>query len=199
MKFSPLINELIDSLRCLPGVGAKSAQRMAFSLLQKNRTGALKLSAALHDAMEHVQHCETCRNFTEQRLCEICSDEERTASGLLCVVESPQDVIAIEQSGEFSGLYFVLMGKLSPLDGIGPSEIGMPLLQQRLTEGAVNEVILATNFTMEGEATAYYITEMCKGLDIPVTRLAQGVPIGGELEQVDSNTLGRAFKTRSSL
>lgn len=199
MKFSPLINELVESFRCLPGVGAKSAQRMAFALLQKNRTGAFKLSAALHDAMEHVQHCATCRNFTEQRQCEICRNDERVASGLLCVVESPQDVIAIEQSGEFRGCYFVLMGRLSPIDGVGPAEIGMPLLQQRLTEGVITEAILATNFTMEGEATAYYITEMCKQLQMPVTRLAQGVPIGGELEQVDSNTLGRAFKTRSAL
>ncbi|BDX05749.1 recombination mediator RecR [Planctobacterium marinum] len=199
MKFSPLINELIESFRCLPGVGAKSAQRMAFALLQKNRSGALKLSAALHDAMEHVHHCQTCRNFTEQTECEICRDEQRRATGLLCIVENPQDVIAIEQSSEFKGCYFVLMGRLSPIDGIGPAEIGLPLLQQRLTEDDVKEAILATNFTMEGEATAFYITEMCKQLQLPVTRLAQGVPIGGELEQVDSNTLGRAFKTRSAI
>lgn len=199
MKFSPLITDLVESLRCLPGVGAKSAQRMAFHLLQKNRSGALRLSSVMHDAMEHVNHCQRCRIFTEKSLCEICSNEERVSTGLLCIVENPQDVIAFEQSAGFSGTYFVLMGKLSPIDGIGPSEIGMPELQTLLDSGDVNEVILATNFTMEGEATAYYITDMCKASDIKVTRLAQGVPIGGELEHIDGNTLNRAFQSRNPL
>lgn len=199
MKFSPLITELIEGLRCLPGVGAKSAQRMAFHLLQKNPSGALRLSSVLHDAIEHIQHCSRCRIFTEKNLCEICCNEERLASGLLCIVENPQDVIAFEQSAEFSGTYFVLMGKLSPIDGIGPAEIGMPELQRLLDSKSINEVILATNFTMEGEATAFYITEMCKASEVKVSRLAQGVPIGGELEHIDSNTLNRAFQSRNAL
>jgi len=199
MKFSPLITELIDSLKCLPGVGAKSAQRMAFHLLQKNRTGAEQLSTVLHNAMQQVHHCQKCRIFTEQDICQICTTQKRIDSGLLCVVENPQDVIAFEQSADYAGTYFVLMGRLSPIDGIGPVEIGMPLLQQRLDSGEVKEVILATNFTMEGEATAYYITEMCKAANVNVSRLAQGVPIGGELEYVDGNTLNRAFKSRNAL
>ena len=199
MKHSPLINDLVDSLKCLPGVGAKSAQRMAFHLLQKNRSGALRLSAALHDAMEHVQHCQRCRNYTEKSICDICADETRVSKETLCVVESPQDVLAIEQSAEYRGTYFVLMGRLSPIDGVGPAEIGIPQLQSLLQEGQIQEVILATNFTMEGEATAYYITDICKSLEIRVTRLAQGVPIGGELEHVDGTTLSRAFNTRSQI
>ena len=199
MKFSPLITELVESLRCLPGVGAKSAQRMAFHLLQKNRDGANRLSTVLHNAMEHVHHCQRCRIFTEQALCEICNNEERSNTGLVCIVENPQDVIAFEQSGNYKGTYFVLMGRLSPIDGIGPAEIGLPQLQAQLDSGDVKEVILATNFTMEGEATAYYITEMCKTAGVSVSRLAQGVPIGGELEHVDSNTLSRAFDTRNLL
>lgn len=199
MKHSPLINDLIESLTCLPGVGAKSAQRMAFHLLQKNRSGALKLSAALHDAMEHINHCQRCRNYTERTLCELCSNDIRLAKETICVVESPQDVLAIEHSAEYAGTYYVLMGRLSPIDGIGPAEIGIPGLQSLLNEGTIKEVILATNFTMEGEATAYYITDICKSLEIKVTRLAQGVPIGGELEHVDGNTLSRAFSTRSQI
>lgn len=199
MKFSPLITELIEGLKCLPGVGAKSAQRMAFHLLQKNPSGALKLSSVLHDAIEHIHHCSRCRIFTEKDKCELCTSEKRLASRLLCIVENPQDVIAFEQSAEFTGTYFVLMGKLSPIDGIGPAEIGMPELQILLDSGEVEEVILATNFTMEGEATAYYITEMCKAVDVKASRLAQGVPIGGELEHVDGNTLNRAFKSRNTL
>lgn len=197
MKFSPLITELIDGLKCLPGVGAKSAQRMAFHLLQKNPSGALNLSHVLHDAVEHIKHCSRCRIFTENELCEICSNQQRIDTGLLCIVENPQDVVAFEQSAEFTGTYFVLMGKLSPIDGVGPAEIGMPRLQSLLDSGEIKEVILATNFTMEGEATAFYITEMCKAANVTVSRLAQGVPIGGELEHIDGNTLNRAFQSRN--
>jgi recombination protein RecR len=197
MKFSPLITELIDGLKCLPGVGAKSAQRMAFHLLQKNPSGALNLSQVLHDTVEHIKHCSRCRIFTENELCEICSNQQRIDTGLLCIVENPQDVVAFEQSAEFTGTYFVLMGKLSPIDGVGPAEIGMPRLQSLLDSGEIKEVILATNFTMEGEATAFYITEMCKAANVTVSRLAQGVPIGGELEHIDGNTLNRAFQSRN--
>lgn len=197
MKHSPLIESLIKQLTCLPGVGAKSAQRMAFHLLERNREGAMKLSHALHDAMEHVVRCVRCRNFTEQSMCHICSSERRVESGLLCVVESPQDVVAIEQTADFSGTYFVLLGRLSPIDGVGPKELGLDKLDELLQGGGVNEVILATNFTMEGEATAHYIAEMCKSSGVSVTRLAQGVPIGGELEYIDGNTLSRALSGRS--
>ncbi len=172
---------------------------MAFHLLQRDRDGAMALSTALHDAMQHVSHCQRCRNFTESRLCPVCDDPKRVATGQVCIVESPQDVVAIEQTSEYKGTYFVLMGRLSPLDGIGPSDIGLDALQQLLQSEPVNEVILATNFTLEGEATAHYITEMCKTCDVTVSRLAQGVPIGGELEHVDGTTLGRALNSRSQM
>ncbi len=199
MKFSPLIQELIDALTCLPGVGKKSAQRMAFHLLERNRQGALNLSQHLHDAMEHVKHCSECRNFTESSLCEICSDPRRQDSEQLCIVESPQDVMVIEQISEFKGRYFVLMGHLSPIDGIGPAEIGLDKLETLLGSGQLKEVILATNPTMEGEATAHYIAQMCKSKDIAASRLAHGMPVGGELEFVDGNTLMHAFTGRRSL
>ncbi|XOV79057.1 MAG: recombination mediator RecR [Aestuariibacter sp.] len=197
MKYSPLIESLIKQLTCLPGVGGKSAQRMAFHLLERDREGAMQLSHALHDAMEHVTRCQRCRNFTEQSLCHICQQDKRRSSGLLCVVESPQDVVAIEQTADFAGTYFVLLGRLSPIDGVGPKELGLDRLDALLTSGEVKEVILATNFTMEGEATAHYIAEMCKAAQLDVTRLAQGVPIGGELEFIDGNTLSRALTARS--
>ena len=199
MKFSPLIDELISSLKILPGVGPKSAQRMAFQLLERQREGALKLSAALHDAMQHVKHCERCRTFTEQQRCDICRNPSREACGILCVVESPQDVIAIEQTAEFKGTYFVLMGHLSPIDGIGPSDLGLERLLSILIDEDIQEVILATNPTVEGEATAHYIAQMCKEQNIKATRIAHGVPVGGELEFIDGSTLTHAFSGRRSL
>lgn len=199
MKFSPLIDDLIAQLKCLPGVGAKTAQRMAFQLLERNRDGALKLSKALHDAMEHVKHCNQCRNFTEANLCDICANPMRHDNGILCVVESPQDVLAIESSSEFKGRYFVLMGHLSPIDGVGPAEIGIPELTELLQSNEVNEVILATNFTVEGEATAHYISDLCKSLNVTATRIARGVPMGGELEYIDGSTLSHAFQGRKQL
>ncbi|TDF39603.1 recombination protein RecR [Alteromonadaceae bacterium M269] len=199
MKFSPLIDGLISSLKVLPGVGAKSAQRMAFQLLERNREGALKLSEALHDAMQHVKHCQRCRTFTEQSICDICSNPKRQESGILCIVESPQDVIAIEQTAEFSGRYFVLMGHLSPIDGIGPSDLGLDKLLDILSKESVEEVILATNPTVEGEATAHYIAQMCKDNNVSATRIAHGVPVGGELEFIDGSTLTHAFSGRRQL
>ncbi len=199
MKFSPLITELIDAFTCLPGVGRKSAQRMAFHLLERNREGGLGLSSVLHNAMEHIKHCQQCRTFTESSLCEICADPARKDSVQLCVVESPQDVLSIEQTSEFKGRYFVLMGHLSPIDGIGPKELGLDELNQLLTDGNFSEVILATNPTVEGDATAHYIAQMCKSNDIQATRLAHGMPVGGELEYVDGNTLTHAFTGRRSM
>ncbi|GAC31667.1 recombination mediator RecR [Paraglaciecola polaris] len=199
MKLSPLILELINAFKVLPGVGPKSAQRMAFHLLERNRSGALQLSQVLHNAMEHVGHCKQCRTFTESELCEICAHPTRSDAGTLCVVESPQDVVAIEQTAEFKGLYFVLMGHLSPIDGIGPSEIGLDDLANMLDNKDLTEVILATNPTVEGEATAHYIGQMCSARDIQATRLAHGMPVGGELEYVDGNTLTHAFVGRRSL
>ena len=199
MQFSPLIKELIDALKILPGVGPKSAQRMAFHLLERNRHGALQLSAVLHNAMEHVQHCQQCRTFCENSLCEICASPQRQQSPLLCVVESPQDVLAVEQTLEFKGRYFVLMGHLSPIDGIGPSDIGLDQLDRILQAGGINEVILATNPTVEGSATAHYIAQMCKSHQIQASRIAHGVPVGGELEFIDGNTLTHAFSGRRAI
>lgn len=198
MKFSPLVQELIDSLKCLPGVGAKSAQRMAFHILERNRVGATKLANVLSDAMENIGHCQQCRNFTEQELCEICASPKRQTSPLLCIVESPADVIAIEQTGDFQGRYFVLMGHLSPIDGIGPDDIGLDVLERQLATGEFKEVILATNPTVEGEATAHFIAELAKQYDVSITRIAHGVPIGGELEYVDGNTLSHALTGRKN-
>ena len=196
MSFSPLISELIQALKCLPGVGAKSAQRMAFTLLERNREGAMTLSQALHDAMEHVTNCDQCRTFTESSLCALCANPSRGESAQICIVESPQDILAIEQTSQYKGRYFVLMGHLSPIDGIGPSELGLDILQNRLVAESVEEVILATNPTVEGEATAHYISEMCRRQNIPSTRIAHGVPVGGELEYIDGNTLSHAFSGR---
>ncbi len=196
MSFSPLIDELITAFKCLPGVGAKSAQRMTFNLLERNRGGALKLSEALHNAMEHINNCEQCRTFTEAQLCNICNNPNRAKSQQICIVESPQDVLAIEQTAQYKGTYFVLMGHLSPIDGIGPKEIGLDILQQRLAQETIEEVILATNPTVEGEATAHYISQLCKKYNIKTTRIAHGVPVGGELEYIDGNTLIHAFTGR---
>ncbi|OFC71109.1 recombination mediator RecR [Alteromonas confluentis] len=199
MKFSPLLGELISALTCLPGVGNKSAQRMAFHLLERNRDGAMKLGTVLHNAMEHIQHCQQCRTFTEDEVCEICRSPKRQEAGVLCIVESPQDVLAIEQTLSFGGTYFVLMGHLSPIDGIGPADIGLTELETRLKQEPVSEVILATNPTVEGEATAHYIAQMCNSLDITASRIAHGVPVGGELEYIDGSTLTHAFSGRRKL
>ena len=196
MKFSPLVSELIDSLKCLPGVGPKSAQRMAFQLLERNRQKGVRLGQSLLSAMQNVGHCSRCRTYTEDDICQLCASAKRIDSGILCVVESPADVVAIEQTGQFGGLYFVLMGHLSPLDGIGPLEIGLDILKKNLQDNDFNEVILATNPTIEGDATAHYIGQMCKQLDIQASRIAHGVPVGGELEFVDGTTLTHAFSGR---
>jgi recombination protein RecR len=198
VSFSPLIEQLVESLRCLPGVGRKTAQRMALHLLERDREGGLHLSAALAEAMEGVSHCPQCRNFTEQELCSLCADPRRD-SATICVVESPTDVVAVEQSGSYRGLYFVLMGHLSPIDGIGPEDIGLDILKQRIERDGVTELILATNPTVEGEATAYYLSELVRGEGIRISRIAHGVPLGGELEYVDGSTLAHAFSGRKPM
>jgi recombination protein RecR len=192
---SRLIENLIDAFRCLPGVGNKTAQRMVYYLLERNRDGALNLSKALAEAVDNVRQCSRCRNLTEQEICAICNDDRRDA-GKICIVESPIDVEVIESSTDYRGRYFVLMGRLSPLDGIGPEEIGLDLFVERLNEDAIDEVILATNPTVEGEATAHYISELVKTRNIRVTRLAHGIPLGGELEYIDGGTLMHAFSGR---
>ncbi len=179
MKFSPLVDALISELQCQPGVGPKSAQRIAFHLLQSGRESAAQLAAAMSDAVNLVGHCERCRTFTENRLCSLCENPKRAESGQLCVVESPADVLAIEQLGHYSGRYFVLMGHLSPLDGVGPEQLGLEQLEAIFAEQGLGEVILATNPTVEGEATAYYIAELAKDHGIEVSRIAHGVPVGG--------------------
>ena len=196
MNFSPLVQELIDTLKCLPGVGAKSAQRMAFHLLERDRVGASKLSNALKNSMENVGHCQQCRTFTEQTVCDICQNPKREIVQQLCIVESPADVIAIEQTGEFKGKYFILMGHLSPIDGIGPEDLGLDILSQLLSGDSFKEIILATNPTVEGEATAHYIAELATKYNVDVSRIAHGVPVGGELEYVDGNTLSHALSGR---
>jgi len=198
VQFSPLVSELVDALRILPGVGPKSAQRMAFHLLERNRDGALKLAGVLERAMRDVRHCRDCRMLTEAELCSICASQNRDRS-LLCVVENPVDVFAVEQSSSYRGLYFVLMGHLSPLDGIGPNELGIPLLVERVAATGVKELIVATNPTVEGEATAHYIREALRERAVAVSRIAHGVPMGGELEFVDGNTLARALSGRRSI
>lgn len=195
MSDQPLLKSLIDALRCLPGVGPKSAQRMAFYLLERDREGGRRLAAVLAEAMERIGHCERCRTLSEQPRCRLCADPNRDPA-LLCVVETPADVIAIEQSTGYRGLYFVLGGRLSPLDGIGPGEIGLDLLDRRLADGDIAELILATNPTVEGEATAHYIHEMARRRAVKTTRIAHGVPLGGELEYVDGGTLSHAFNGR---
>jgi len=189
------LDSLIHALRRLPGVGVKSAQRMAFHLLQHDRPGALELSHALQNAAESVRHCERCHTFTQADICAACLDPRRDASKL-CVVETPADQSAIERTGAYKGLYFVLMGKLSPLDGIGPKDIGLKKLFDRACDGIVQEVILATNFTAEGEATAHVISEGLKARGLRLTRLARGVPVGSELEYVDLGTIAHALVDR---
>ena len=195
MKFSPALGELIEALRCLPGVGPKSAQRMTLHLLERDREGASALAKALQTAVDKVDHCSRCRNFTELEVCEICSDPRREVN-TICVVETPADVLAVEQSGSYRGLYFVLMGHLSPIDGIGPAELGLDKFQQRVVDEGIEEVILATNPTVEGEATAYYLSDVLQREGVRVSRIAHGVPLGGELEYVDGSTLAHAFSGR---
>ena len=198
MKHSPAVVALIDALRTLPGVGPKSAQRMAFHLLQEGRPAARALGDALTRALERVGRCRQCRMLTEGELCSICANPARDAA-LVCVVESPADVVAIEQSGGYRGRYFVLMGHLSPLDGIGPAELGLHELDLLLAEGRVREVILATNSTVEGEATAHVISELARARGLAASRIAQGVPFGGELEYVDGGTLAHALAGRQNV
>lgn len=193
-----VIDELIDALRCLPGVGPKSAQRMALYLLERNRPGALRLSAAIALAAEKIGRCQLCRNLTDAMQCTICSDTRRNAQQL-CVVETPADLFAIEQSGSYRGRYFVLFGHLSPIDGIGPAAIGIDQLLQRLVDESIEELILATNLTVEGEATAHYIGERARALGVTPSRIAHGVPLGGELEYVDGGTLAHALRSRQRL
>ena len=189
------LDELIQALRCLPGVGPKSAQRMAYHLLQRDPKGAERLARGLEDALGRIRHCARCNTFTESEMCAVCSSTRRDAS-LLCVVESPGDLFMMEQTQSYAGLYFVLMGRLSPLDGIGPREIHLDRLVKRAVDGIVREVILATNFTVEGEATAHYISELLAGKGLAISRIARGLPVGGELEHVDSGTLAQAVLER---
>ena len=192
-----LLAQLIDALRCLPGVGPKSAQRMALHLLERDREGGKALAGALETAMERIGRCVECRNLTEHELCHICANPRRDRS-LLCVVESPVDVLAIEQATAYSGTFFVLLGRLSPLDGIGPAELGLDQLERRLDEQPPREMIIATNPTVEGEATAYYLNQLAEQRGVSVSRIAHGVPLGGELEFTDQSTLAHAFGSRQA-
>ncbi len=198
MSTSRLIGRLVETLRCLPGVGPKSAQRMAFHLLEHNRDGGRQLAEALTLAMEQVGNCSECRTLSEESVCRLCANPRRDRS-VLCVVETPADVQALEQSTGYQGLYFVLMGHLSPLDGIGPEALGLDLLETRLASGEVQELILATNPTVEGEATAHFVSEMARVQGIRTTRIAHGVPMGGELEYIDGGTLSHAFAGRQEI
>ena len=195
MSYSPLLINLIEALRCMPGIGTKSAQRIAFHLLERDRDGAKNLSASLMSAASDIGHCQRCRMFSEQEYCNICSASNRDEKSI-CVVESPADVMALEDATGYRGLYFILMGHLSPIDGIGPGELGMNLLDKRLQEDGVTEVIIATNSTVEGDATAHYIAEMAGEYKISASRIAHGIPLGGELEYSDSGTLSHAFYGR---
>ena len=198
MSASPLLEQLIEALRCLPGVGQKSAQRMAYHLLEREREGGLRLAGALAEAIERIGHCESCRDFSETPLCAICASASRDRS-LLCAIESPADRLAIETATGYRGLYFVLQGRLSPLDGIGPRELGLDRLADRLAGGEVAELIIATNPTVEGEATAHYLAQLARQAKVRPSRLAHGVPLGGELEYVDRGTLAHAFGSRTEI
>jgi recombination protein RecR len=195
MKTPSSLEELIAALRCLPGVGPRSAQRMAYHLLQRDRPGAERLGAALTQVLARIRHCEKCNSFSEDAVCELCRSARRDGA-LLCVVDSPGDLLMMEQAQCYQGLYFVLMGALSPLDGVGPRDIHLDRLVRRATDGSVREVILATNFTVEGEATAHYIGELLRQRGLRVSRIARGLPVGGELEHVDSGTLAQAVLER---
>ena len=195
MKHAPLVDQLIHAFTCLPGVGPRSAQRMAYALLDRGREEGRRLGDALHAAMDGVQHCQRCRNYAEEALCPVCSDARRDST-LVCIVATPADVLAFEQSGEYRGQYFVLMGELSPLDGIGPRELGLDVLAQRRKQVEINELILATGTTVEGEATAHYVLDLAQEAGVTVSRIAQGVPMGGDLEFVDGATLAQALRGR---
>lgn len=198
MTSVPLLEQLIQALRCLPGVGPKSAQRMAFHLLERDREGGRRLAETLQQAMEKIGNCSLCRNFSEAALCHLCASDRRDRS-LLCVVESPTDVASIEQAADYRGLYFVLMGRMSPLDGIRPEDVGMDRLDERLGQGKVREVIIATGTTVEGEATAHYIGGLARRHGVKASRIAHGVPLGGELNYVDSGTLSHAIASRREI
>jgi len=195
---SDLLTQLMEALRCLPGVGQKSAQRMAYHLLERNREGGMRLAVALQESLQRIGHCSLCRDFTEQERCGICASASRDAA-LLCVVETPADRLVIELATGYRGLYFILQGRLSPLDGIGPRELGLDKLARRLAEGAVSEMIIATNPTVEGDATAHYLAQLARQFEVRPSRLAHGVPIGGELEYVDRGTLAHAFGSRTDM
>lgn len=198
MKNPPALEQLIESLRCLPGVGPKSAQRMAYYLLQRDRQGANKLAVALDSALQVVDHCKLCNTFSEQPICPLCESDQRDNT-VLCVVEMPTDLMMLESTRAYNGMYFVLMGRLSPLDGVGPKEIHLDKLIKRAQDGVVQEVILATNYTVEGDATAHYISELLRARGIKVSRIARGMPMGGEIEYVDSGTLAQAMLERRSI
>jgi recombination protein RecR len=198
MRSESLLEQFIEALRCLPGVGPKSAQRMALHLLERDREGGRHLSSVLDEAMERIGRCRSCRNLTEHETCRICANDQRDDS-LLCIVETPSDVMAIEQATGYQGRYFVLMGHLSPLDGIGPAELGLDELANRLNKGPPTEMIIATNPTVEGEATAYYLQRMAQKHGITVSRIAHGVPLGGELEFTDQSTIAHAFSSRQAV
>jgi recombination protein RecR len=192
---SDLLSQLMESLRCLPGVGQKSAQRMAYHLLERNREGGMRLATTLQESLKRIGHCAQCRDFTEQECCAICTSAARDSSQL-CVVETPADRLVIELATGYRGLYFILQGRLSPLDGVGPRELGLDKLAKRLAEGVITEMIIATNPTVEGEATAHYLAQLARQFEVKPSKLAHGVPIGGELEYVDRGTLAHAFGTR---
>lgn len=194
-----LLEQLIEQLQCLPGVGSKTAQRMAYHLLQRKRQAGKDLGSTMIEAMEKIGQCQSCRNYTENELCNICENPKRQEDNTLCVVETASDLLAVEQSGFYRGRYFVLHGTLSPIDGIGPSEIGLFELEDQLKQQQVDEVILALNPSVEGEATSHFIADICKPLEINVTRIAHGIPVGGELEMVDTSTISHALMGRKSL
>jgi recombination protein RecR len=195
MSSSPSLAELVTALTCLPGVGQKSAQRMALHLIERDQKGASKLANAMLGALEKVGHCNQCRNFSDTDICDICSSNKRNSS-ILCVVETPADVLAVESSGAFQGTYYVLLGRLSPLDGIGPGQLGLDELENYLADGSVEEIILATSATVEGDITAQFVADIARKTNIRTSRLARGIPLGGELEYVDSGTLSRALSGR---
>ena len=193
-----LLNQLIQAFKILPGIGEKSAQRMAFHILEKNREGGKNLARLINESVENIRNCSECRNLTEEAICDICSDEKRNKK-IICVVESPTDVLAIENSGSFKGKYFVLMGRLSPIDGITPQDLGIPKLIERVKSADIDEIIIATSPTIEGDATSFYIKDQLNENKILISRIAYGVPMGGELEYVDNTTLGRAIQGRREI
>jgi len=195
MSSSPSLAELVNALKCLPGVGQKSAQRMALHLIERDQIGAKRIANATLTALDKVQHCNQCRNFSDTDLCEICGSQKRDAT-TLCIVETPADVLAIEASGAYQGLYYVLLGRLSPIDGIGPDQLGLDILEDHLNQGIVEEIILATSATVEGDITAQFVADIARKFSINTSRLARGIPLGGELEYVDSGTLSRALSGR---